>query len=115
MNMLDNAVEGAERTPEGRRKFVRVRLRSSEGFLAVSCVNSFDGRVLPDGRGGLLTTKPEGAHGLGLAQMRAVAEKYSSVLELSRARRGVHRPDRAQKRLARLTYPNPPPAYYGRG
>lgn len=84
MNMLDNAVEGAERTPEGRRKFVRVRLRSSEGFLAVSCENSFDGRVLPDGRGGLLTTKPEGAHGLGLAQMRAVAEKYSSVLELSR-------------------------------
>ena len=89
MNMLDNAVEGAERTPEGRRKFVRVRLRSSEGFLAVSCENSFDGRVLPDGRGGLLTTKPD--------------------------RRGVHRPDRAQKRLARLTYPNPPPAYYGRG
>lgn len=89
MNMLDNAVEGAERTPEGRRKFVRVRLRSSEGFLAVSCVNSFDGRVLPDGRGGLLTTKPD--------------------------RRGVHRPDRAQKRLARLTYPNWPPAYYGRG
>ena len=84
MNMLDNAVEGAERTPEGRRKFVRVRLRSSEGFLAVSCENSFDGRVLPDGRGGLLTTKTEGAHGLGLAQMRAVAEKYSSVLELSR-------------------------------
>lgn len=84
MNMLDNAVEGAERTPEGRRKFVRVRLRSSEGFLAVSCENSFDGRVLPDGRGGLLTTKPEGTHGLGLAQMRAVAEKYSSVLELSR-------------------------------
>ena len=84
MNMLDNAVEGAERTPEGRRKFVLVRLRSSEGFLAVSCENSFDGRVLPDGRGGLLTTKPEGAHGLGLAQMRAVAEKYSSVLELSR-------------------------------
>ena len=84
MNMLDNAVEGAERTPEGRRKFVRVRLRSSECFLAVSCENSFDGRVLPDGRGGLLTTKPEGAHGLGLAQMRAVAEKYSSVLELSR-------------------------------
>ena len=84
MNMLDNAVEGAERTPEGRRKFVRVRLRSSEGFLAVSCENSFDGRVLPDGRGGLLTTKQEGAHGLGLAQMRAVAEKYSSVLELSR-------------------------------
>ena len=89
MNMLDNAVEGAERTPEGRRKFVRVRLRSSEGFLAVSCENSFDGRVLPDGRGGLLTTKPD--------------------------RRGVHRPDRAQKRLARLTYPNWPPAYYGRG
>ena len=84
MNMLDNALEGAERTPPGRKRFVRVQIRCAAGFLAVSCENSFDGRVLTDAHGELRSTKSEPEnHGLGLAQMRAVAEKYSSILDLS--------------------------------
>lgn len=84
MNMLDNACEGAARTPPGKARFVRVQIRDSGGFLAVSCANSFDGNVTTDARGEPLSTKDEPeAHGFGLAQMRAVAEKYSSVLDIS--------------------------------
>ena len=84
MNMLDNAVEGASRTPDGQRRRIHVQLRASGGFLAISCVNSFDGRVNTDERGAPLTTKPDPEyHGFGLSQMRAVAEKYGSILDLS--------------------------------
>lgn len=84
MNMLDNALEGAERTPAGRGKTLCVHLRAAGGFLAVRCVNSFDGRVELDEHGRPRSTKPEPeSHGFGLEQMRAVAEKYGSILDLS--------------------------------
>ena len=36
-----------------------------------------------DEKGRLLFTKREEGHGFGLSQMRAVAEKYNSVLDIS--------------------------------
>lgn len=84
MNMLDNALEGAARTPAGREKFVSFQMRLTGRFLPILCENSFDGHVETDRKGDLLTTKGEkDSHGFGLAQMRAVAEKYGSVLEIS--------------------------------
>ena len=84
MNLLDNALEGAGRTPEGQRRSICLRMRISGGFLAVLCENSFDGHVETDARGRLRTTKAEPeSHGFGMAQMRAVAEKYRSVLDVS--------------------------------
>lgn len=84
MNLLDNALEGAARTPAEREKFIRFQMRAMDEFLPVLCENSFDGRVETDHRGELVTTKPDPAsHGFGLAQMRAVAEKYGSVLDVN--------------------------------
>ena len=84
MNMRDNALEGAARTPAGREKFVSFQMRLTGRFLPILCENSFDGHVETDRKGDLLTTKGEkDSHGFGLAQMRAVAEKYGSVLEIS--------------------------------
>ena len=84
MNLLDNALEGAERTPAGREKSVFFQIRLAGGFLPILCENTFDGRVRTDGEGKPSTSKADAAaHGFGLAQMRAVAEKYGSVLNVS--------------------------------
>ena len=81
MNLLDNALEGAAKVGPGA--FVRLRIQVNQGFLTVQCENRFDGAVQTDGRGSLRSTKADpDAHGFGLAQMRAVAEKYGSVLDL---------------------------------
>lgn len=84
MNLLDNALEGAARTPAGQKAFLRFHARVTGGFLAVRCENSFDGHVERDDHGRLRTTKPERAgHGFGLPQMTVVAEKYHSILDVS--------------------------------
>lgn len=84
MNLLDNAMEGAARTPEGREKAIRFQMKAAGSFLPVLCENTFDGRVETDGHGNPRTTKPDPAvHGFGIEQMRAVAEKYGSILDIS--------------------------------
>ena len=83
MNLLDNALEGAERTPEGRRKAVSCKLALDGGVLSVLCENTYDGHVSMDLDGALRTTKADSAfHGFGLPQMRAVVQKYKSALDL---------------------------------
>lgn len=83
MNLLDNALEGAARTPEGREKSIRFHLKATGSFLPLLCENSFDGKVLTGRDGQLKTTKADPSlHGFGLEQMRAVAEKYGSVLDI---------------------------------
>lgn len=84
INLLDNALEGAARTPEGREKIIRFRMRVDGIFLPILCENTFDGHVETNEKGVVKTTKADPAsHGFGLAQMRAVAEKYDSVLSVS--------------------------------
>ena len=84
MNLLDNALEGAAGTPEGAERFIRLRITLRNGFLGVFCANSYGGTVRTDPSGRLRTIKTdEAAHGFGLGQMRAVAEKYQSILDVS--------------------------------
>ena len=83
-NLLDNAVEGVDRTPPDRLRDIRCSLQIRQGYLAIRCENTFDGIVLLDEEQNLLTTKEEsGDHGYGLLQMRAIAEKYGSALSVS--------------------------------
>ena len=84
MNMLDNALEGAVRTPEGREKTIRFQMRVKGDFIPILCENTFDGHVETAPDGSVKTTKPDpDSHGFGLAQMRAVVEKYESILDVS--------------------------------
>ena len=83
MNMLDNALEGAARTPEGREKAIFFRIRAAGNFIPILCENTFDGQVDTDGQGAIRTRKADpDSHGFGLTQMRAVAEKYGSILDV---------------------------------
>ena len=84
MNMLDNALEGAQRTPEGREKTIRFQMRVKGDFIPILCENTFDGHVETAPDGSVKTTKADpDSHGFGLAQMRAVVEKYESILDVS--------------------------------
>ena len=84
MNMLDNAVEGASLAQGEGERYIRFHVKAAGGFMAVLCENTFDGRVDKDARGAPRTRKSgDEPHGFGLTQMRAVAEKYGSILDVS--------------------------------
>lgn len=79
MNMLDNALEGAISTPADETRRIHLQLRSTGGFLAILCENSYDGQVQSD----LASRKSDAlAHGFGLGQMRRICEKYHSILDV---------------------------------
>ena len=83
MNLLDNALEGAERTPGGREREIFFQMRVRGRFVPILCENTFDGHVETDRDGNPTTKADPASHGFGLAQMRAVAKKYESVLDVS--------------------------------
>lgn len=65
-------------------RYIRFHVKAAGGFMAVLCENTFDGRVDTDARGAPRTRKSgDEPHGFGLTQMRAVAEKYGSILDVS--------------------------------
>lgn len=83
LNMLDNALEAAAKVAPPRSREVHCKLKLTQGFLAVWCQNTYTGPLRTDEAGNLLTTKEEtGSHGFGLAQMREIAVKYRSVLDI---------------------------------
>lgn len=82
INMLDNALEAAAQVEPPREREVWCRLTYTQGFLAIQCENSCTGRYRRDEKGQLLSTKQGEGHGLGLAQMRAVAEKFHGILDI---------------------------------
>lgn len=84
MNLIDNALEAAKLVEPASNRYIRFNAELKNGFLAVSCKNTYTGKLVLDERGDPVTSKRENAaHGFGIKQMRAVAEKYQSVLEIS--------------------------------
>ena len=84
MNMLDNALEACKQVEKPEERFIRFKADVKNGFLAIKCENRYAGILNEDEHGELHTTKPDNmAHGFGLPQMSAVAEKYHSLLDIS--------------------------------
>lgn len=82
MNLLENAVEAASQAEPSEERFIHFQISEKNGFLAIQCENSFQG-LLAEIEGDFPTNKshPE-LHGFGIAKMRAVAEKYHSILDI---------------------------------
>lgn len=73
-NMLDNAIEAAEKT--GNRAVVEVSIFSDKYKLMITVSNSISQSIL-NGNSELKTTKKEPVlHGFGVKSIRTIAEKY---------------------------------------
>ena len=75
-NMLQNALEACERLGPERERYIRVDMHLRGKFLFIKCVNSAPAGEQQQERPG---------HGYGLAAMRAVAERYESMVVIDRA------------------------------
>lgn len=70
-----------ERSNQARE--VACTIKVTQGYLAIRCENSYTGELSLDEQGRLRITKADqDSHGFGLAQMRAIAEKHGSILDL---------------------------------
>ena len=82
-NLLDNAIEACEKLETGKG-FIHLSLKQKKQFLLLEVENGFDGAVPVQSGGGLAlpTTKQSilpgiiAEHGIGLENVRDVAEKY---------------------------------------
>lgn len=80
INMLDNALEAAVQVDGDRR--VEIHMSVSQKFLVIACKNTYAGTVFAESRGNIRSTKPNPEqHGIGMTQMRHIAEKYGGVLD----------------------------------
>lgn len=84
INMLDNALEAAEKVHPPKKRFLSVHMRISRQYLALKCKNAYDGTIRKDKKGNLLSTKPSedpvSPHGFGCRKMLETAKRYHSTV-----------------------------------
>lgn len=89
-NILENAVEAAEKAEEGNR-LINLNIRPVAGQIFVCAENTFSGKI--KFKGGFPQTSKtgeEGYHGYGLKSIKMTAEKYGGVFSC-RAEGGLFR------------------------
>lgn len=79
-NLVDNAIEGAARCPDGR--YVKVSGIVRDGHLTLTVVNPVAGKVRIRGNR-IRTTKGEPGHGIGLRNIASVAKQYQGGMLLA--------------------------------
>lgn len=82
-NILDNAIEGCDRLPEGHDKQVVCTIQVQFGHLCISCINTCPDDIV-EHNGQIISSKPEQQlHGYGLLYMRACVKKYEGLFQVS--------------------------------
>ena len=79
-NALDNAIAGCKTVNEKRS--ISVISQSEKQLLSIMIRNNFDGKV-KEGKNGLMSTKKDMGHGLGLASMESFCKRYGGSFEKS--------------------------------
>lgn len=79
-NLLENAIDAQRYLPPENR-FIRVTARSDASGLTLAVDNRFDGTLRLE-NGVYLSRKTGEGHGLGLASVKSLCEKYGGVLQL---------------------------------
>ncbi len=81
-NALDNAIEASLYLPEEERK-VTVSMYIDRKNLFIEITNNFDGRILTDSKGTLLTRKQEkDSHGYGISVIEELLEQHNGNMKL---------------------------------
>ena len=78
-NLLDNAMEAVLRQEEGEERFVRVFIGILKEQLYISVYNSVGGELKRSGKR-YLSSKGGADHGLGLARVDRIVEKYGGFV-----------------------------------
>ena len=79
-NLLDNAIEAAEKAEDGR--YVDIGMYYRAGALFLHVLNSYDGRLLIQ-KGEITTRKQEKSlHGIGLKSVKQAVEKYNGTMDI---------------------------------
>ena len=79
-NLLENAVDAQKHLPEEKR-FIRVTVKGDGESLTLAVDNRFDGTLLCE-NDAYISRKAEGGHGIGIASVRAICEKYGGILQI---------------------------------
>ena len=77
-NLLDKAIRAAKQTKE---KYLRVIISYKMGMLLIHVENSYAGELIKKGGRYLSTKEDSTAHGMGLANVRCIVEKYDGDIE----------------------------------
>lgn len=87
-NLLDNAIEACEKLEPGKG-FIRLDLKQKKQFLLLTVENRFDGNMLMREGNSLPQTTKQSArpemvteHGIGLKNVRDIAERYYGGLKI---------------------------------
>ena len=81
-NVLDNAVEA--NNDSVAEKYIKIYMAYDKNILIITVINSYDGTLLRDKTGKILTRKSDqNAHGFGLVSVERIVQKYhgSMVIE----------------------------------
>ena len=78
-NLTENAIEAAEQTKD---KWMSVDIYYEKGILSMEIKNSFQHELAVE-KNKLLSTKEEKGHGIGLANVRKMVEKYQGFMDVS--------------------------------
>lgn len=78
-NLLENAVQGAERTEE---KWMNIFMRADESILYIRIENSCETSVAKKNGKFMTTKRNQGEHGIGLYSVQSMVDKNNGTLKL---------------------------------
>ena len=76
-NLLDNAIEACKKETQPQ---LQVQIAAKRGYETILVKNSVEQSVLAENPQ-LLSTKKESGHGMGIAQIKAIVEKYNGLFD----------------------------------
>ena len=82
-NSIDNAIEACKNIPNFSNRYIQVYISSNAGYMSISFVNSYLGK-LKKKNGLLLTTKKLSQnHGFGLSSISKTIQKYNGFISIN--------------------------------
>jgi len=81
-NLLDNAIEAAEKCESGKRNVKIKVFMGTNYFLIFNIENSYNVKIKKDGDRFLTSKADSKHHGLGIGIVMSLAEKYGGSLNL---------------------------------
>ncbi|SHJ45176.1 Sensor_kinase_SpoOB-type, alpha-helical domain [Dethiosulfatibacter aminovorans DSM 17477] len=79
-NAIDNAIEACEKIEDNR--YIDIYMNYALGKVKMNIKNSFGGKVVREGEKLATRKMDKKSHGLGLANIRRVVDKYEGIMEI---------------------------------